>query len=365
MNPVERYEHLVSAGKLSGDPGQARVAESLAALSASLDAWSASRRRSLLPFRKPAPPPRGMYIHGPVGRGKSMLMDLFYETARIEPRRRVHFHDFMADVHKAVKRWRDSQPGDPIPKVADEISRSATLLCFDEFQVTDIADAMILYRLFAELFERNVIIVATSNRIPADLYENGINRQLFLPAIALIEKQMAVVPLAGPIDYRLARLERSAVWFQPLSADAAHALDNLWLDLTGVHEGTPDSIDVMGRRLDIPEQARGVARFTFDALCRTAMGPQDYLAIADRYHAVIVSGIPCMRPEHRNEARRFVTLIDALYDRCVKLLATAEASPSALYPQGDGAFEFERTVSRLIEMQSADYLSRMHRPHRA
>lgn len=362
MNPVERYAQLVSAGKLSGDPAQLRVVEALAALSSSLEAWSASRRRSLLPFRKPGPPPKGMYIHGPVGRGKSMLMDLFCEAAPIEPRRRVHFHDFMADVHKAVKRWRDSQPGDPIPKVADEISRGAALLCFDEFQVTDIADAMILYRLFAELFERNVIIVATSNRIPADLYENGINRQLFMPAIALIEKQMTVIHLAGPIDYRLARLERSAVWFHPLTADAARALDNLWLDLTGVHAGMPDSVEVMGRKLDIPEQARGVARFTFDTLCRTAMGPQDYLAIADRYHAVVVSGIPRMRPQHRNEAKRFVTLVDALYDRCVKLLATAEAPPADLYPEGDGAFEFERTVSRLIEMQSADYLARRHKP---
>ena len=365
MNPAERYAQLVASGKLSGDPAQACVVEQLAALSSSLDAWAASRRKSLLPFRKPAPPPKGMYIHGPVGRGKSMLMDLFYETARIGPRRRVHFHDFMAEVHKAVKRWRDSQPADPIPKVAEEISRSANLLCFDEFQVTDIADAMILYRLFAELFERNVIIVATSNRIPADLYESGINRQLFLPAIALIERQMAIVHLGGPIDYRLARLERSAVWFNPLSDDAARALANLWLDLTGVHEGTPESIEVMGRRLEIPEQARGVARFTFNGLCRTAMGPQDYLAIADRYHALVVSGIPQMKPEHRNEARRFVTLVDALYDRSVKLLATAEAPPAELYPEGDGAFEFERTASRLIEMQSADYLSRTHRPQHA
>jgi cell division protein ZapE len=362
MNPAQRYTQLVATGKLSGDPAQARVVEALAGLSAALDTWAASRRRSFLPFRKASPPPRGMYIHGPVGRGKSMLMDLFHETARIEPRRRVHFHDFMAEVHKAVKLFRDKEPGDPIPKVAEDISRRANLLCFDEFQVSDIADAMILYRLFAELFERNVVIVATSNRIPADLYENGINRQLFLPAIALIEKQMTIVHLGGPIDYRLARLERSAVWFHPLSADAASALDNLWLDLTGVHEGTPDSIEVMGRKLEIPEQARGVARFTFDGLCRTAMGPQDYLAIADRYHAVVVSGIPRMKPQHRNEAKRFVTLIDALYDRAVKLLATAEAAPAELYPAGDGAFEFERTVSRLIEMQSADYLARSHKP---
>ena len=363
MNPVQRYAQLVAAGKLSGDAGQQHVVEALAALAAALDTWSVARRRSLLPFRRPAPP-RGMYIHGPVGRGKSMLMDLFYETASIEPRRRVHFHDFMADVHKAVKKFRDSEPGDPIPKVADEISRSASLLCFDEFQVTDIADAMILGRLFAELFDRKVVVVATSNRIPADLYENGINRQLFLPVIALIESRMTVVRLDGPIDYRLARLERSAVWFHPLTREATQSLDALWLDLTGVHQGTPDDVEVMGRTLVIPEQARGVARFTFDGLCRAALGPQDYLAIADRYHAIVVSGIPRLRPENRNEAKRFVTLIDALYERAVKLLASAEAPPAEIYPAGDGAFEFERTVSRLIEMQSADYLARRHAPRK-
>lgn len=362
MNPVERYNALVSAGKLTGDLAQERVAAALGRMAGDLEAWAKVRRKSFFSFSRPAMPPRGLYIHGPVGRGKSMLMDLFFENVKVEPRRRIHFHDFMAEVHAAVKAFRDEEAGDPIPKVARRIRQSALLLCFDEFQVADIADAMILGRLFAELFGLGVVVVATSNRIPSDLYENGINRQLFLPAIDLIGKSMDVMRLDGPIDYRLARLERSAVYFSPLSREADLALDGLWLDLTGVHEGAPDSVEVMGRSLQIREQARGVARFSFDELCAAALGPQDYLAIADRFHAVVLRGIPRLKPENRNEAKRFVTLIDALYERSAKLIATAEAPPAELYPAGDGSFEFERTVSRLMEMQSAAYLARTHRP---
>ena len=363
MNPVERYNALVAEGKLTGDAAQARVAAALGRMADDIKAWMSAGRRSVFGFtRKATPPPRGLYIHGPVGRGKSMLMDLFFANVQVEPKRRIHFHDFMAEVHAAVKAFRDAGGGDPIPNVAQQIRQSAALLCFDEFQVSDIADAMLLGRLFSALFDRGIVVVATSNRVPADLYENGINRQLFLPAIALIEQRMELLRLDGPIDYRLARLERSAVYFSPLSKDADLALDGVWLDLTGVHEGSPDAVQVMGRSLTIREQARGVARFTFEELCATAMGPQDYLAIADRFHAVVVRGIPRLRPENRNEAKRFVTLIDALYERSAKLIATAEAPPAELYPAGDGAFEFERTVSRLMEMQSADYLARTHRP---
>lgn len=361
--PAERYAALIAEGKLTGDPAQERVSAALERLSQALDGYTPARK-SLFGRRKANGAPRGLYIHGPVGRGKSMLMDMFFESVAFEPKRRVHFHDFMAEVHAAVKRWRDENEGDPIPRVAEGIRAGAALLCFDEFQVTDIADAMILHRLFAALFEAGMIVVATSNRRPRDLYENGINRQLFLPAIDLIEQRMDVVELDGPIDYRLARLERSRVYFTPLGKEAAAALDGVWHDLTGVAHGEPGELEVLGRRLAVPEQARGVARFTFDELCVAAVGPQDYLTLADTFHAVVLEDVPRLTPDKRNEAKRFVTLIDALYDRAVKLVCTAAAMPAELYPKGDGAFEFERTASRLIEMQTPEYLARRHTPKR-
>lgn len=361
MHPVERYRALVAAGKLTGDPAQEQVALALESLADELQKFSAIKR-SLFSFSKPQSAPKGLYIHGPVGRGKSMLMDLFFESVNCQPKLRTHFHDFMAGVHASIKRLRDTSAGNPIPKVATEIREKAALLCFDEFQVADIADAMILGRLFAELFERGLVVVATSNRRPDELYENGINRQLFLPAIELLETRMRVLQLDGPIDYRLARLERSPVYFSPLDKVTNEKLEEVWFDLTGQHKGTTASLEVMGRSLAIPEQAHGAARFTFEQLCGAALGPLDFLAIADSFHAVVLKGVPRLKPENRNEAKRFVTLIDALYERAVKLIVSAEAPPLELYETGDGSFEFERTSSRLVEMQTPDYLARLHLP---
>lgn len=361
MHPAERYRALVAERKLTGDAAQERVSGALDALATKLEAH-APGRKSLFGFGRAAPPPRGLYIHGPVGRGKSMLMDLFFDNVTYAPKRRVHFHDFMAEVHATVTRWRAKDPGNEIARTAADIRAGAALLCFDEFQVLDIADAMILARLFEALFELGIVVVATSNRHPRELYENGINRQLFLPAIDLIERRMDVMCLDGPIDYRLARLERGRVYFTPLNADATAALDEVWHDLTGVTHGAPAEIELLGRKLVVREQARGAARFTFDDLCIQPLGPQDFLAIADAYHAVVVRDVPRLSPDKRNEAKRFVTLIDALYERSVKFICTAAASPQELYPAGDGAFEFERTASRLAEMQTPEYLGRSHKP---
>ena len=361
MQPADRYRALVAEHKLTGDPEQEMVAAALDRLAHALADYEPGKR-SFLGLGKRQTPPQGLYIHGPVGRGKSMLMDMFYDTVEFEPRRRVHFQDFMAQTHKMVKAWRDTNEGDPIPNVAKDIAQDAALLCFDEFQVSDIADAMILARLFEALFDMGVVVVATSNRRPRGLYENGINRQLFLPAIDLIETRMEVLELDGPIDYRLARLERSHVYFTPLDKAADSALDEVWHDLTGVSHGTPGSLEVLGRKLDVPEQAKGVARFTFDQLCVAALGSQDYLALADNFHALVLKGIPQLTADQRNEAKRFVTLIDALYERSVKLVCSAAVPPAELYRAGDGAFEFERASSRLIEMQTPDYLARLHKP---
>ncbi len=359
--PLERYRAAVADGRLTGDAGQESVAAALDALSTRIVLREA-QFRSLIARLTGLAIVRGLYIHGPVGRGKSMLMDMFFETVSVEAKRRVHFHAFMAEVHQGIKVWRDKDADDPVGRFARAIAADVRLLCFDEFQVGDIADAMILGRLFKALFDEHVVIVATSNRAPDELYENGINRQLFLPAIALIEEHMQVMRLDGPIDYRLAKLERGRVYFTPINKDSDAALDEVWRDLTGTAHGTSGSVTTLGRAVAVPEQAKGVARFTFDELCVAALGPNEYLALADSFHAIVLKGVPVIRPEQRNEAKRFVTLIDALYERGVKLVWSAAAAPAALYPSGDGAREFERAASRLIEMQSADYLARAHQP---
>lgn len=320
---------------------------------------------------------RGIYIHGDVGRGKSMIMDLFYDTAPVRARRRVHFHAFMLEVHAKIHRWRQMSPADrrqefgpdvgddPIPPLAANIAADARLLCFDEFQVTDVADAMILARLFSELFSRGVVVVSTSNRAPEALYAGGLNRQLFLPFIDLVRRKMDVLELNGPTDYRLDRLGGAPVYYWPADQRATKALSETFYRMTDHEVGDraavgPDEIEVQGRQLFVPIASRGVAVFSFKRLCENALGAADYLAIAWRYHTVILVGIPKLGPEKRNEAKRFVTLIDALYENNVKLLCSAAAPPDALYETGDGHFEFQRTVSRLMEMQSAQYLSKGH-----
>ena len=363
---LERYRALVEAGELKPDPDQEAAVASLDRLAAALA--QGERRSGLLGWLAgpAAPAPGGAYLWGGVGRGKSMLMDLAFETIACSPKRRVHFHEFMIEVHERLRVARAKEEGDPIPPVAEAIAGEARLLCFDEMVINNAADAMILSRLFAHLLGEGVTVITTSNRPPGDLYLNGLNRELFLPFIALIEKELDVVPLNGPVDYRLERLGGMPTWYVPNGPAASAALAQAFFRLTDYpvedRAGVP-SEDLRlggGRLLHVPKSLKGVAVFSFKRLCGEARGASDYLAIARRYHSVILVGIPRMGPANRNEAARFVTLIDALYEHKVKLLAAADAEPQALYTQGDGAFEFERTASRLIEMQSADYLALGH-----
>ena len=363
QGPLETLKARVAAGEMDADPAQMTAAERLGALDRDLAAWRSGKRwrlGGLLGGR--TPPPRALCVHGKIGRGKTMLMDLFFEQTKLASKRRLHFHEFMSETHDRITAARKHVDGDPIPHVAAEIAGSAGLLCFDELHVTDIADALILGRLFKGLFERDVALVATSNVPPSGLYHNGLNRQLFLPSIALIERHMEVMELVSPKDFRLEKLEGQRLYFAPLDGAASKALGAAFTRLTGFLQGQPMDLDVKGRTLKVPEAARGVARFTFDQLCDQPLGSLDYLAIAHRFHTLILDGIPRLVPERRAAARRFVNLIDTLYDARVGLIASAEAEPDQLHPEGDQSFLFERTASRLIEMRSAAYLeSRMQR----
>ena len=354
------YNRLVKANELKPDPAQAKAAEALDRL--------ANPPKSLFArmFGPDSDGPEGVYLWGGVGRGKSMLMDLAFAHLELHPKRRVHFHEFMLDTHQRLRRARASEEGDPIEPVAEEIAGEARLLCFDEMQVTNPADAMILSRLFTKLLAEGVKVVTTSNRPPRDLYKDGLNRELFLPFIELIERRMLVVPVDGPTDYRLDRLEGVEVWHVPNGPEATAALSRAFFQLTDYPvedraKVPAEELDVGGgRTLHVPKSLKGVAVFSFRRLCGEPRGAADYLAIARRYHTVIVVGIPVMGRDRRNEAARFVTLIDALYEHKVKLLAAADADPAGLYPEGDGSFEFQRTVSRIEEMRSAEYLAEGH-----
>jgi len=365
---IARYDRLVAAGELRADPDQRAAAERLDALQRELEA-APPRGSTLWKLLRKAPePPRGLYMWGGVGRGKSMLMDLFFDTVQVRAKKRAHFHEFMLDVHARLAEARKEEKGDPIPPVVDSLAEEGRLLCFDEMVVNNMADAAIMSRLFAGLIEKRVTIVTTSNRAPDDLYKDGLNRQLFLPFIDLIKARLDVMTLNGPTDYRLDRLGDATLWHSPNGAEATAALSTAFFRLTDyppedrAHVPSEELPVQGGRTLHVPKALKGVAVFSFKRLCAEARGAPDYLAIARRYHTVIIVGIPILGPENRNEAARFVTLIDSLYEYKVKLLASADAEPFRLYPQGDGAFEFERTVSRLMEMQSDDYLALGHGP---
>jgi cell division protein ZapE len=367
------YKALVASGAIEADPAQADAADAFAGLEERLSSYKPLRKQSLLGrlfADKDEPPPLGLYVHGEVGRGKTMLMDLFFQHSPVQHKRRAHFHEFMADVHERIFVFRqeikngESSALDPIQRAAAAIAEETWLLCFDEFHVTDIADAMILGRLFTRLFELGVVVVATSNLAPTELYKDGLNRALFLPFIALLERHCEIIRLEARIDFRLEKLTGVPTWYVPDDAKADAALDEAWLRLAGGHAGASQELTVKGHPVRIPKAAMGVARFSFDDLCAQPLAAGDYLRIAREFHTVIVDHIPVMDYAQRNEAKRFIILIDTLYDNAVKLLASARAQPDELYTATEGyeANEFKRTASRLIEMRSQAYLGLPHGP---
>jgi cell division protein ZapE len=369
-----RYAAGVAEGKVERDAAQLALVDALGQLEARIVEHRLARKSSSLGWLFGAgrssqeAPIKGVYIYGDVGRGKTMLMDFFFDASPVVRKRRAHFHEFMVDVHERVHAFRQKMKlgehagEDAIQLAAIELAQEAWLLCFDEFHVTDIADAMILGRLFAEFFERGVVVVATSNVPPDELYKDGLNRSLFVPFIAMIDDHMKVVRLAARTDFRLEKLAGMPVWHMPADAAADAALDDAWRRLAGGHNGGAQELALKGRAVHVPRAAMGVARFTFPDLCEQPLAAADYLRIAREYHTIIVDRIPVMTFDTRNAAKRFIILIDTLYDMNVKLIASAAAEPDALYAADDGfeAQEFKRTASRLVEMRSQAYLARPH-----
>jgi cell division protein ZapE len=365
------YQAQVASGAIEPDRAQAEVAEAYAELERRLAGYKPARKQSLLGRLfgdKDDTPPHGLYVHGEVGRGKTMLMDLFFQCSSVEHKRRAHFHEFMAEVHERIYGYRQNiargeiADADVIALTANAIFEESWLLCFDEFHVTDIADAMILGRLFAKLFELGTVVVATSNVAPEDLYKGGLNRALFLPFIAHITAHMDVLRLDARTDFRLEKLQGVPMWLVPADAEADAALDRAWDRMTGHARRKSRDISIKGRILHVPCSAHGVARFSFADLCEKPLAASDYLRLAHDYHTILVDHIPVMDFSERNAAKRFITLIDTLYDNAVKLMASAEANPVSLYlaNEGNEANEFKRTSSRLIEMSSESYLSLAH-----
>src|SRR4030081_244240 len=369
-----QYQALVSSGAIEPDAAQAEAVEKFAELEQRLSSYKTLRKQGLLGRRfadKDEPPPRGLYIHGEVGRGKTMLMDLFFQHSSVVHKRRAHFHEFMAEVHERIYGYRQNiargeiADGDVIALTAHAIFDEAWLLCFDEFHVTDIADAMILGRLFSKLFELGTVVVATSNVAPDDLYKGGLNRALFLPFIAQISDHMDVLQLDARTDFRLEKLVGVKMWLVPADRDADAALDRAWKTMTGNAPCRPRDISIKGRILHVPCSAHGVARFSFADLCEKPLAASDYLRLAHDYHTIMIDRIPVMDYAERNAAKRFIALIDTLYDNAVKLMASAEADPLSLYlaTEGGEAYEFKRTSSRLIEISSESYLA-LHHGHK-
>ena len=358
--PLPAYRAMIDSGQLKADSMQRLAAEKLQLLWQRLghyDSAPGSRGLTNFIFPKKSSPPNGLYIFGGVGRGKTMLMDMFFQSVSFEPRGRFHFHEFMSETHELIAKARKFHNGDPIPHVARDIAQRARLLCFDELHVTDIADAMILGRLFTGLFKNGVVVIATSNAAPWELYKDGLNRDLFLPFIELLQSRMEVMQLEAAKDYRLEKFQDQKLYLSPLGLEAQQGMDSVWRNLTGVRKGEPATIESAGRQLLVPEAHLGVARFSFDDLCGKPLGSADYVRIVRQFHTIFVDNIPIMGPEQRDKARRFINLIDTIYDNGVRLVASADADPSGLYVAGDGVALFERTVSRLTEMRSAAYVA--------
>jgi cell division protein ZapE len=365
------YQALVSSGAIEPDAAQAEAAEAFAGLEQRLASYKPLRKQSLLGrlfADKDEAPPRGLYVHGDVGRGKTMLMDMFFQQSLVVHKRRAHFHEFMAEVHERIYGFRQNiargeiADGDVIALTAASIFEQAWLLCFDEFHVTDIADAMILGRLFSRLFELGTVVVATSNVAPEDLYKGGLNRALFVPFIAQIADHMDVLRLDARTDFRLEKLAGVKMWLVPADRAADAALDRAWDSMTGKARCQPRDISIKGRVLQVPCSAQGVARFSFADICEKPLAASDYLRLAHDYHTILIDRIPVMDYPERNAAKRFIALIDTLYDNAVKLMASAQADPLSLYlaTEGHEANEFKRTSSRLIEMSSESYLALPH-----
>jgi cell division protein ZapE len=367
--PLFAYRARVAEGELRGDPAQELAAEKLQSLFHALKGYRprqpGSWKERFGLARRAEEPPAGLYIFGDVGRGKSMLMDLFFADAPVEKKRRVHFHEFMLEIHARLHALRTAEKNgkradDLLPAIAGDIAAEAWLLCFDEFHVANIADAMLLGRLFESLFAAGVIVVATSNWPPDELYKGGLQRELFLPFIALVKERLDVLHLEGRVDYRLARLMSMQVYHLPLGPAAEKALDQAFRDLTDNAPAAAGVLNVMGRKVPVPASAKGVARFRFADLCEQPLGPTDFIAIANAFHTIVLAGIPRLAPERRDTVKRFATLVDILYERKIKLVCSAAAPPAEIYPAGDHASDFRRTASRLMEMQSVEYLSADH-----